>query len=219
MSDSLKIDCNVEISMRDGVKLCADVYRPDDISKHPVLLARLPYNKDLSLISLSLLSPIRAAKRGYVVVIQDTRGRFKSDGQFSLFAGEAEDGYDTVAWCASQPWSSGQVGMYGASYFGATQWLAATANPPALKAIVPTITASDYYEGWTYQGGAFQQGFIQFWTAGMATETITRLTDAPADARSKLYGSIFGIQQTYRGLPLVDYPPATVPGLERFSFA
>ena len=94
MSDSLKIDCNIEIPMRDGVKLRADVYRPDDASKHAVILARLPYNKDLSPISLSLLSPIRAAKRGYVVVIQDTRGRFKSDGQFSLFAGEAEDGYD-----------------------------------------------------------------------------------------------------------------------------
>jgi len=213
MADSVKIDCNVDIPLRDGVKLRADIYRPDDATSHPVLLARLPYNKDLSPISLSLLSPIRATRRGYVVVIQDTRGRFKSAGQFSLFAGEAEDGYDTVAWCAAQPWSNGQVGMYGASYFGATQWLTAMANPPALKAIVPTITSSDYYEGWTYQGGAFQQGFIQFWTAGMATETLTRLPDAPADARSKLYSSIFGMHEAYWGLPLTDFPPATVPGL------
>jgi hypothetical protein len=199
--------------MRDGVTLRADVYRPDDAAPHPVLLARLPYNKDLSPISLLLLSPIRAARRGYVVVVQDTRGRFKSDGQFSLFVGEAEDGFDTVAWCASQPWSNGQVGMYGASYFGATQWLTATAAPPALKAIVPTITASDYYEGWTYQGGAFQQGFIQFWTAGMATETLARLTDAPSAARKKLYGSIFNLDKTYWSLPLSEFPPATVPGL------
>lgn len=213
MGDSIKIDCNVEIPLRDGVTLRADVYRPDDAARHPVLLARLPYSKDLSPISLSLLSPIRAARRDYVVVIQDTRGRFKSDGQFSLFAGEAQDGYDTVAWCAAQPWSNGKVGMYGASYFGATQWLTASAAPPALQTIVPTITASDYYEGWTYQGGAFQQGFIQFWTAGMATETITRLTAAPPDARKKLYGSIFDMEKTYRGLPLTDFPPATVPGL------
>jgi putative CocE/NonD family hydrolase len=213
MADSLKIDLNVEIALRDGVKLRADVYRPDDANKHPVLLARLPYSKDLSPISLSLLSPIRAAKKGYAVVIQDTRGRFKSDGQFSLFAGEAEDGYDTVAWCAAQPWSSGQVGMYGASYFGATQWLTAIATPPALKAIVPTITSSDYYEGWTYQGGAFQQGFIQFWTAGMAAETITRLSHASSDARKKLYGSIFDMPGTYRSLPLAEFSPATVPGL------
>src|SRR5262245_56048135 len=213
MADSVKIDCNVDIPLRDGVKLRADIYRPDDATSHPVLLARLPYNKDLSPISLSLLSPIRATRRGYVVVIQDTRGRFKSAGRFSLFRGEAEDGYDTVAWCAAQPWSNGQVGMYGASYFGATQWLTATATPPALKAIVPTITSSDYYEGWTYQGGAFQQGFIQFWTVGMATETLTRLSEAPADARRKLYGAIFDMQQTYRGLPLADFPPVTVPGL------
>ncbi len=211
--DSIKIDCHVPIAMRDGVTLRADIYRPDDAARHPVLLARLPYSKDLSPISLSLLSPVRAARRDYVVVIQDTRGRFKSDGQFSLFAGEAEDGFDTVAWCATQPWSNGNVGMYGASYFGATQWLTATATPPALKVIAPTITSSDYYEGWTYQGGAFQQGFIQFWTAGMATETITRLTDGPADARKKLYGSIFGMEKTYRNLPLADFPPATVPGL------
>ena len=202
MPDSLKIDCNVEIHMRDDVKLRADVYRPDDASKHPVILARLPYNKDLSLISLSLLSPIRAAKRGYVVVIQDTRGRFKSDGQFSLFAGETEDGYDTVGWCASKPWwiwTSGNV--RGVDLSGQPNGLRQLGIAPALKAIVPTITASDYYEGWTYQGGAFQQGFIQFWTTGMATETITRLTDAPGDARSKLYGAIFGMPEAYRGLP------------------
>lgn len=213
MGDSIKIDCHVEIPMRDGVTLRADVYRPDDATRHPVLLARLPYSKDLSPISLSLLSPIRAARRGYAVVMQDTRGRFKSEGRFSLFHGEAEDGYDTVEWCASQPWSNKQVGMYGASYFGATQWLAASAAPPALTAIVSTITASDYYEGWTYQGGAFQQGFIQFWTAGMATETITRLSEASPDARKKLYGSIFNMDEAYRRLPLTDFPPATEPGL------
>ena len=88
MPDSLKIDLNVEIPLRDGIKLRADIYRPDDTNKHPVLLARLPYSKDLSPISLSLLSPIRAAKNGYCVVIQATRGRFKSDGEFSLFVGE-----------------------------------------------------------------------------------------------------------------------------------
>src|SRR5262245_7891177 len=114
MGDAIKVDCHVEIPMRDNVKLRADIYRPDDTARHPVLLARLPYSKDLSPISLSLLSPIRAARRGYVVVVQDTRGRFKSDGKFSLFHGEAEDGYDTIAWCASRPWSNGQVGMYGA---------------------------------------------------------------------------------------------------------
>lgn len=213
MADAIKIDCNIDIPMRDGVRLRADVYRPDDTAQHPVLLARLPYNKDLSLITLSLLSPIRAAKHGYVMVIEDTRGRFKSGGHFVPFADEAQDGADTIAWCASQPWSSGHVGMFGASYYGATQWLAATANPPALKAMVPTITSSGYHEGWTYQGGAFQQGFIQFWSAGLAVETLGRLSDAPGDARGKLYGTIFGMDDAYQKLPLNDFAPSTVPGL------
>ena len=213
MTTAIKIDCNVDIPMPDSVTLRADIYRPDDTERHPVLLARLPYNKDLSLITLSLLSPVRAAKHGYVVVLQDTRGRFKSDGHFAPFADETQDGADTIAWCAAQPWSSGQVGMFGASYYGATQWLAATANPPALKAMVPTITSSGYHEGWTYQGGAFQQGFIQFWTAGLAVETLGRLADAPGDARGKLYGTVFGIDEAYKNLPLNDFAPATVPGL------
>ena len=213
MADAITIDCHIDIPMRDGVTLRADVYRPDDTAQHPVLLARLPYNKDLSLITLSLLSPIRAAKHGYVVVIEDTRGRFKSDGHFVPFADEAQDGTDTIAWCASQPWSTGHVGMFGASYYGATQWLAATANPPALKAMVPTITSSGYHEGWTYQGGAFQQGFIQFWSAGLAVETLGRLSDTPGDARGKLYGTVFGIDDAYQQLPLNDFAPSTVPGL------
>ena len=213
MATAIKIDCNVDVPMPDGVMLRADVYRPDDTARHPVLLARLPYNKDLSLITLSLLSPVRAAKHGYAVVLQDTRGRFKSEGRFVPFADDARDGADTIAWCADQAWSDGRVGMFGASYYGATQWLAATAKPPALKAMVPTITASGYHEGWTYQGGAFQQGFIQFWTAGLAVETLGRLGSAPDDARTRLYGTIFGINDAYQGLPLSDFPPAEVPGL------
>jgi putative CocE/NonD family hydrolase len=199
--------------MPDGVVLRADIYRPDDTARHPVLLARLPYNKDLSLITLSLLSPVRAAKHGYAVVLQDTRGRFKSEGNFIPFADDAQDGADTIAWCADQVWSSGQVGMFGASYYGATQWLAATAKPSALKAMVPTITSSGYHEGWTYQGGAFQQGFIQFWTAGLAVETLGRLSQAPGDARGKLYGTIFGMHDAYQQLPLNDFSLAGVPGL------
>ena len=213
MATAIKIDCNVDIPMPDGVVLRADIYRPDDTARHPVLLARLPYNKDLSLITLSLLSPVRAAKHGYAVVLQDTRGRFKSEGNFIPFADDAQDGADTIAWCADQVWSSGQVGMFGASYYGATQWLAATAKPSALKAMVPTITSSGYHEGWTYQGGAFQQGFIQFWTAGLAVETLGRLSQAPGDARGKLYGTIFGMHDAYQQLPLNDFLPAGVPGL------
>src|SRR5439155_26690737 len=80
------------------------------------------------------------------------------------FVDEGRDGFDAIAWCAAQPWSDGRVGMIGGSYVGATQWLAAGAAPPALRAIAPYVTASDYYEGWVYQGGAFQLGFSLRWS-------------------------------------------------------
>ena len=88
-------------------------------------------------LSLHMLDPLKAAKRGYAVVIQDTRGRYTSEGKFYAFKDDIHDGYDTVEWVASQPWSLGKVGMYGSSYVGATQWQAAKACPPHLAAIAP----------------------------------------------------------------------------------
>src|SRR5262245_32222677 len=104
------------------------------------------------------------------------------------------DGYDTIAWAAAQPWSTGKVGMFGLSYVGATQWLAAITTPPALATIVPVVTASDYHEGWTYQGGAFELGFNASWTlSNLAFATLVRRMQA---------GEQFppGFQQTYIGL-------------------
>ena len=164
---SIKTELNVPATMRDGIRLFADVYRPDTDKKVPVLLQRTPYNKDVGNTRVSNVDALRAASHGYAVVIQDTRGRFASEGEFYPFLNEAEDGYDSVEWCAAQPWSSGKVGMYGRSYVGATQWLAASAQPPSLATIVPGITSSDYYEGWTYQGGALAWGFILSWTLSL----------------------------------------------------
>ena len=98
-------------------------------------------------LSLHMLDPLKAAKRGYAVVIQDTRGRYTSEGKFYAFKDDIHDGYDTVEWVASQPWSLGKVGMYGSSYVGATQWQAAKACPPHLAAIAPRVTASNYRDG------------------------------------------------------------------------
>ena len=86
---------------------------------------------------------------------QDCRGRFDSEGTFTPFVTEADDAADTLAWIAEQPWSNGRVAMLGGSYVGATQWLAAGLAPRDLVAIAPYVTASDYHEGWVYQGGAF----------------------------------------------------------------
>ncbi|MEE8303729.1 MAG: CocE/NonD family hydrolase, partial [Candidatus Tectomicrobia bacterium] len=171
----LIIDRDVSVEMRDGTILRSDVYRPDSAERLPVLLQRTPYDKGMPRISALLLNPMRAASAGYAVMVQDVRGRFASDGEFYTFRDEPDDGYDTIAWAAEQPWSSGKVGMFGLSYVGATQWLAAITTPPALAAIVPTVTASDYHEGWAYQGGAFELGFNASWTlTNLALATLVK---------------------------------------------
>ncbi len=204
------IDRNVSVPMRDGVVLAADVYRPDVGGPWPVILSRLPYNKDDLAMHMEAIHPVRAVEAGYAVVLQDTRGRYQSGGDFYPFVHEAADGYDTVEWVGAQPWCSGSVGMVGASYFGATQWLAATQQPPHLKAIFPMVTSSEYYEGWTYQGGAFQLGFALLWVlTGFAPDTASRLAKAgvtDADEALRLAAAVDDIDRLYRHQPLASLP-------------
>ena len=163
---SVKFESDVPLMLRDGTITYVDVYRPDNGDTYPALLMRTPYNKSTPISRSSYIDAIRAAMNGYAVVIQDVRGRFSSDGEFYPFVNEIDDGYDSVEWVAGQSWCSGKVGMFGNSYLGATQWLAAKAKPPSLAAIAPGITASDYHEGWTWHGGAFELGFNLSWTLG-----------------------------------------------------
>ena len=211
MSQSnLIIDKDVPVPMRDGTVLRADVYRPATAGEYPVILQRTPYNKGLLAGVILMLDVVRTASEGYAVVIQDTRGRYASEGEFYTFRDDVMDGYDSVEWCAAQAWSDGQVGMYGASYVGATQWLAAISAPPHLKAIFPLITASHYHEGWTYQGGAFALGFNASWTlARLAPDTYMRLTQTQPEIAEKLgalIGHIDQLRQLFQHLPLKDFP-------------
>jgi putative CocE/NonD family hydrolase len=161
------------------------------------------------------INPLRAVEAGYIVVVQDCRGRYRSDGEFDPFVQEYPDGADTLAWVRSQPWCNGNVGMYGASYVGGTQLMAAAAaGEQGPNAIVPHITGSDYWEGWTYQGGAFQLGFIQFWSvAHLIPVSILRLPDdaqaEPTDTVARLLEDPWA---TYRRLPICD-----LDGLERVA--
>ena len=168
------VETAVKVPMRDGVTLSADVYRPAGEGKFPVLLQRTPYDRRDPKTGLKL------ASNGYVVVLQDTRGRFDSGGEFYPFRNESADGYDTVEWAAALPYADGKVGMFGGSYVGATQMLAAMAKPPHLVAIQPYVTASEYYEGWTYQGGALMQWFTSSWATGLAEDTLQRSAAARA---------------------------------------
>lgn len=182
------IEHGVSAKMRDGVTLRADVYRPKAEGKFPVLLQRTPYDKRAA-VDFGLM----AAARGYVVVVQDVRGCFTSEGEWRPFRHESEDGFDTVEWAAALPYSDGRVGMFGGSYVGATQMLAAIAHPPHLAGIFPVVTASNYFDGWTYQGGAFELWFNASWTSAIAPDTLTRKINS-------------SVPQWTQKLPLSAYP-------------
>ena len=162
----------VEVKMRDGVALKADIYRPESKNKFPVLVERTPYDRSGEAGMAKQL-----AARGYVVILQDTRGRYESGGEFYPFQNEGQDGYDTVEWAAQLEYSDGKVGMFGGSYVGATQMLAAMARPPHLVSIMPYVTGSDYYDGWTYQSGVLMQWFSSSWTSILAEDTLRRQTE------------------------------------------
>src|SRR5258706_7259057 len=134
MSQQITVDFDVPAKMRDGTVLRANIYRPEGEDKWPVLLTRLPYGKDLPMGG-SVMDPTQVARRGYVVIVQDTRGRLTSEGECDPFHDEDVDGFDTIEGASKLPYSNGSVGMYGITYFGFTQWAAATFQPPALKAM------------------------------------------------------------------------------------
>jgi putative CocE/NonD family hydrolase len=162
MSQRILIERDVEATMRDGTVLRANIYRPETQEPLPVLLTRLPYGKDLPL-GTALLEPVKAAAAGYIVVVQDTRGRYRSSGEWTPWVNEFEDGYDTVEWAARLPGSSGDVAMYGGSYFGETQWQAAVMQPPHLRALFPQITWTNYLNGTFRRGGALEWGVLASW--------------------------------------------------------
>ena len=189
-AQQVTVEHAVKATMRDGVVLRADIYRPSAAGRFPVLLQRTPYDK-----RGGVTFGTKAAAAGYVVIIQDTRGRYSSEGDFYPFRFESQDGYDTVEWAAALPYSNGKVGMYGGSYVGATQMLTAIVHPPHLAGICPVVTASNYHSNWTYQGGAFEQWFNESWTSGLAQDTLNRKVQADTNALEGIWK-----------LPMATYP-------------
>ena len=193
------VEKNLEIPMRDGVVLKADLYRPEDTDQPgravPGVVTRTPYDKELSGAGLVGVMPnaLKLAERGYAVVVVDCRGRYASEGDFKPFHQEGPDGYDTLEWVAAQPWCDGQTAIYGPSYVGATTMLAARERPPSLRCAIPIITADDYYDGWTYQGGAFQLGFAGLWGTGLAaTGYLQHGHNRPQESAAALQEGLMG---------------------------
>ena len=211
-SQAITVDFDVPATMRDGTVLRANIYRPAGESRWPVLLTRLPYGKDLMQLGGVVPDPVQAARHGYVVVVQDTRGRSRSEGEWYPFRAEGEDGVDTIAWAAALPYADGQVGMFGLSYLGFTQWAAALRQPPALKAIVPHVTWADPLNGLAYRGGALELGLLASWHLQQGLDVVLRRHRQDRQALGRavvaLCREIDALgPEGYGALPLAEFAP------------
>tara|TARA_R110002020_G_scaffold75315_15_gene191793 strand:+ start:346 stop:1986 length:1641 start_codon:yes stop_codon:yes gene_type:complete len=132
------------VRTRDGVELATDVYLPEGALTEPgpTILVRLPYDKAAGSAFPMAEYARYMTERGYRVVLQDVRGKFRSGGASVLFVHEVNDGFDTIDWVINQSWSNGKVGMSGNSYYGYTQWAAVSSRHPALRAIAPRVTGT-----------------------------------------------------------------------------
>ncbi len=145
MGAAVLVEKNLEIPMRDGVVLAADVYRPASGEPAATLVTRTPYGKEFAhyISSGNFPLPLKLAEDGYAVVVNDVRGRFDSAGEFTPYVHDAADGYDTVEWSARQPWSNGETGVFGCSYLGLTTLLAAREAPPSLRCAIAMVAPAN----------------------------------------------------------------------------
>jgi hypothetical protein len=215
MVNSIRVDRNIPVKMRDGITLRADVYRPDDSAKHPVIVVRTPYDKTPSAVS-DYLSPMEAAFAGYAVVIQDTRGRFASEGEFMPGASEGKDGYDTIEAIATEPWCDGNVGMAGASYLGRNQWDAAMEAPPHLKAIAPHVIGAGMVSE-SRMSGVYELETAISWFANMALDMIAKMAKQGKDVSKALENVRYAMnnfEEVCEFLPIKDIPYFKFEGLQ-----
>jgi hypothetical protein len=191
---------NVMVPMRDGVLLATDIYFPAKDGarregKFPAILERTPYNKDASLGYL-----LSFVTHGYVVVVQDTRGRYASEGVWHMMTDDVNDGYDTAQWLVNQPWSDGAFGMIGTSYVGGTQHAMAESNPPGLKVLMPVDAVSNAGYFGMRNGGAFELRFFN-WIFTLGAPDGSREARDPA-TRAELEEAAKHVREYLNELPL-----------------
>ena len=170
----VSLDRGVRCRLSDGVELVSDHYYPPGGGRNPTLLMRQPYGRDIA-STVVYSHPIWFARHGYNVVIQDVRGRGGSEGEFYPFRYEQADGAETIRWLIRRPESNERLGMYGFSYQGMTQLLAAAAQPEGLLCIAPGMTAHDLHHGWFYHNGAIRLSSTLGWGLQMLKEDARRL--------------------------------------------
>jgi putative CocE/NonD family hydrolase len=200
---------DVAMTTADGVRLVATVYRAKDAPPAPVILMRTPYGKD-SAPQIFLIDPHALVRAGFVLVVQDVRGRFASEGVWRPYEADAADGAAAVQWAAALPYCDGQVGMYGASYQGAVALSAAAMRPPALKAIAPLLCFNNPEDGQSFRGGALEFGKLLRWTLMNMPDRLRRRLADPAEAQAMIAQAVadFGALdlKDYRALPLGQHP-------------
>ncbi len=182
IKNSTQITKNMTSIMSDGVALRCDIYTPIEKQDKscPVILVRLPYGKDEKYTVMEEFG-LEFSSYGYIVVVQDVRGRFASEGTFVPFVNERKDGYETIDWISKQSWRNGNIGMIGDSYYGYTTWAAAVENHPNLKCVVPSVTSMDIYGTWVYNSGALALQTMGLWAMLMDSQRYQDLGTVNSD--------------------------------------
>ncbi len=202
----VRLERGVPCRMSDGAVLYADHYYPPDAApgkQFPTLLMRQPYGRDIA-STVVYAHPVWFARHGYNVVIQDVRGRGDSEGSFYPFRHEGRDGAETIAFVRTRPEANGRVGMYGFSYQGMTQLLAAAEQPAGLQCIAPAMTAHDLYHGWFYNHGALRLASTLGWGLQMLKEDARRL--GLHEASDKLERAWSNLPAQYLETPYAMHP-------------
>jgi putative CocE/NonD family hydrolase len=211
--NGVRLESAVRRRMSDGVELVSDHYHPPASGPHPTLLMRQPYGRDIA-STVTYAHPAWFARHGYNVVVQDVRGRGDSGGMFYPFRHEARDGAETIRWLRTRPECDGRIGMYGFSYQGIMQLLAAAEQPEGLVCIAPGMTAHDLYLGWFYHHGALRLASSLGWGLQMLKSDARRLKLRQASDRLEQAWSNLAAQTG--SLPLRDHPALRDEGLPSY---
>lgn len=209
----VRLERGVCCAMADGVQLVSDHYYPPGAGPHPTLLMRQPYGRDIA-STVVYAHPVWFARHGYNVVIQDVRGRGDSGGDFYPFKHERRDGGETIRWLRTRPESNGNVGMYGFSYQGMTQLLAAAERPEGLVCIAPAMTAHDLYHGWFYHNGALRLASSLGWGLQMLKEDSRRL--GLREASDRLEAAWINLRNEPLHTPYRRHPALLQSGLPEY---
>jgi putative CocE/NonD family hydrolase len=215
--NGVRLEREVACAMPDGVRLVSDHYYPAGYSPgggpYPTLLMRQPYGRDIA-STVVFAHPVWFARHGYNVVIQDVRGRGDSEGDFYPFRNEGSDGAATIEWLRTRPECNGHIGMYGFSYQGMTQFLAAGAQPEGLAAIAPGMAACDLYDGWFYHNGALRLASSLGWGLQLLKADARRLKLREASDRLEQVWA--DLRNQFGVLPFRAHPALEPAGLPKY---